>query len=103
MKGCGDSDADCGTCRAGLSDHHLCSASGEPVREWLLGTEALREGQRCLLRSEIVRIYYRHVKDKQLQEYEFRNLVQCYNAYKALGGNSFVDHIYEEMQDWEII
>ena len=75
----------------------------KPVREWLLGTEALREGQRCLLRSEIVRIYYRHVKDKQLQEYEFRNLVQCYNAYKALGGNSFVDHIYEEMQDWEII
>lgn len=75
----------------------------KPVREWLLGTEALREGQRCLLRSEIVRIYYRHVKDKQLQEYEFRNLVQCYNAYKALGGNSFIDHIYEEMQDWEII
>ena len=29
-----------------------------PLREWLLGTDALREGQRCLLRSEIVRIYY---------------------------------------------
>ena len=32
-----------------------------PFREWLLGTESLREGQRCLLRSEIVRIYYRHL------------------------------------------
>lgn len=75
----------------------------KPIREWILGTEALREGQRCLLRSEIVRIYYRHVKDKRLQEYEFRNLSQCYHAYKALGGNSFVDHIHEEMQQWEII
>lgn len=75
----------------------------KPVREWIFGMEAIREGQRCLLRSEIVRIYYRHVKDKQLNEYEFRNLVQCYQAYKALGGNSFIEHIYEEMQAWEII
>lgn len=74
-----------------------------PVREYILGTEYIREGQRCLLRSEIVRIYYRHVKDRQLREYEFRNLVQCYQAYKALGGNSFIDRINEEMQEWEII
>ena len=75
----------------------------KPVREWILGTKNIREGQRCLLRSEIVRTYYRHKKDKQLYEYEFRNLEQCYNAYKALGGNSFIDHIYAEMQEWDII
>ena len=75
----------------------------KPVREWLMGTEKIREGQRCLLRSEIVRIYYRHKEDKQLGEYEFRNLEECYKAYKALGGNSFIDHIYAEMQEWDII
>ena len=75
----------------------------KPVREWLMGTEKIREGQRCLLRSEIVRIYYRHKEDKQLREYEFRNLEECYKAYKALGGNSFIDHIYAEMQEWDII
>lgn len=74
-----------------------------PVREWLLGTEALREGQRCLLRSEIVRLYYRNHAQRQLREYEYRNLEQCYRAYKTLKGNSFVDHIYGEMQEWEII
>lgn len=68
-----------------------------------MGTEKIREGQRCLLRSEIVRIYYRHKTDNQLREYEFRNLEQCYIAYKALDGNSFIDHIYAEMQEWEII
>ena len=74
-----------------------------PVREWLLGTEALREGQRCLLRAEILRIYYRHQPDKQLREYEFKNMQQCYEAYKALKGNSFIDRIHAEMQEWEII
>ena len=75
----------------------------KPVREWLLGTEKIREGQRCLLRSEIVRIYYRHKDDKALREYEYRNLEQCYKAYKALGVNSFIDHVHAEMQEWDII
>ena len=80
----------------------LCALLIKPVREKLIGTEAIREGQRCLLRSELVRIYYRHRDDKQLREYEFRNMEQCYKAYKALNGNSFIDHIYAEMLEWEI-
>ena len=75
----------------------------KPVREWIMGTEALRNGQRCLLRSEIVRIYYRHLGDKKLREYEFKNMEQCYEAYKALGGNSFIDKVHSEMCEWEII
>lgn len=75
----------------------------KPIREKLLGTEQIREGQRCLLRSEIVRIYYRHKEEKQFREYEFKNLDNCYKAYKALGGNSFIDHIFAEMQEWDII
>lgn len=75
----------------------------KPVREWLMGTEALREGQRCLLRAEIVRIYYRHNDDRQLNEYEFKNMQQCYEAYKTLKGNSFIDKIHAEMLEWTII
>ena len=74
-----------------------------PVRERLLGPDALREGQRCLLRAEIVRIYYRNLADKQLREYEFKNMEQCYAAYKVLKGNSFIDKIHTEMVDWNII
>lgn len=73
-----------------------------PVRNWLFGAEKAREGQRCLLRSEIVKIYYRNQKDKCLQEYEYKNMTQCYKAYKSLGGNSFIDHIYNEMQEWTV-
>ena len=75
----------------------------KPLREWIMGTKALREGQRCLLRSEIVRTYYRNHDAEQFREYEYRNMTQCYQAYKALGGNSFIDHLHDEMQKWEII
>ena len=68
-----------------------------------MGTKGIREGQRCLLRSEIVRVYYRHHDDRQLKEYEFKNMDQCYKAYKALKGNSFVDKIHSEMEEWDII
>lgn len=74
----------------------------KPVREWLMGTKDIREGQRCLLRSEIVRIYYRNHDDQKLKEYEFKNMDQCYEAYKALGGNSFVEKIHDEMKAWDI-
>lgn len=74
----------------------------KPIREWILGTGLIKEGLRCLLRSEIIGIYYKHKEHKTLREYEYKNLEFCYKAYKALKGNSFVDHIHEEMQEWEI-
>lgn len=74
----------------------------KPLREWVMGVENVREGQRCLLRSQIVRIYYHNVDRQTLKQYEYENLVACYKAYKKLRGNSFVDHIYEEMETWTI-
>lgn len=74
----------------------------KPLREWVMGVEDVREGQRCLLRSQIVRIYYHNVDNQTLRQYEYELLVACYKAYKRLGGNSFIDHIYNEMQTWTI-
>ena len=75
----------------------------KPIRERILGMDAIREGQQCLLRSEIVRTYYRHLDQKQMRQYEYENLCYCYKAYRQLGGNSFVEHIYLEMQEWTVI
>ena len=74
-----------------------------PIREKIFADKAAREGMQCLLRSEIVRTYYRHLDEKQMREYEFKNVSQCYKAYTQNGGNSFVKHIYEEMETWTIV
>ena len=56
----------------------LLSLLIRPVREWLLGikeqrksTKEQQEGIKCLLRAEIVRLYYKHQDSESLQEYEW--------------------------------
>ena len=50
-----------------------------------------------------MKLYYRRHDEKKLREVEFKNMQQCYEAYKALKGNSFIDRIHAEMQEWDII
>lgn len=63
----------------------------------------ISDGQKCQLRSEMLRIYYHSAHDKTLRQYEYENFVALYNAYKALGGNSFIDKIYEEIKKWTVV
>ena len=74
-----------------------------PIRDKVLGLSKVQEGAKCILRSEIVHIYYHNLSDKKLREYEYQSLVKCFEAYDALGGNSFVKKIMQEMQEWEIV
>ena len=63
----------------------------------------LKEGMKCQLRSDMLTIYYHNREAKQIRQYELENFVKLYEAYKALGGNSFIDKIYEEVMGWEVI
>ena len=62
----------------------------------------ISNGTKCQLRSEMLRIYYHHRQSQQIRQYEYENFVALYEAYKALGGNSFIDKIYNEVKSWEI-
>lgn len=75
----------------------------KPLRERVLGIKLMNEGTCCLLRTEITRLYYKNLESRRLRQYEYECLEHCYRAYKARGGNSFVDHIYREMQEWEVV
>ena len=75
----------------------------KPLRKWVFGMKQIENGQKCLLRSDMLRTYYRHREDGEIRQYEFENFLTTYKAYKALGGNSFIEHIYEEVQDWRIM
>lgn len=75
----------------------------KPIRSRLFKDEKQREGVKCLLRGQMLETYY-HNKDKStIRQYEYENFLACYCAYKAMGGNSFIDHIKEEVDKWKII
>ena len=63
----------------------------------------ISNGTKCQLRSEMLRIYYNSRESGEIRQYEYENFVMLYEAYKALKGNSFIDKIYKEVQEFEII
>ena len=60
-------------------------------------------GTKCLLRSEMLRIYYRHQDTGEIRQYEYENFVYLYEAYKKLNGNSFLDKVYAEVKKFKVI
>ena len=73
------------------------------IKTGLLNMKAIKEGLKQILRSQILEIYYKHEVDKTLRQYERENLDCLVKAYKALGGNNFIDDIYDEMRDWKVV
>ena len=63
----------------------------------------ITEGTKCQLRSDMLSIYYHNREAETIRQYEFENFVLCYDAYKALGGNSFIEHIWTEVNKWEVL
>lgn len=76
----------------------------KPIREKIFGTRSIEEGQRCILRSEMLAIYYEGKdNDDKVRQFKYENFCMMYKAYKALGGNSFIDKIKKDVDNMEVI
>ena len=71
-----------------------------PVIIWI---KKISDGAKCQLRSDMLRIYYRHREDGKIRQYEYENFVYCYEAYRAMRGNSFIEKIYNEVKTWDVL
>lgn len=60
-------------------------------------------GARCQLRSDMLRTYYHHRETEVIRQYEYENFILAYEAYRALGGNSFMEKIHDEVRTWEVV
>lgn len=75
------------------------------LRKLWKNIKAESDGVQCLLRSRIREIYYKYCDEEppKIREYERQDLDDLYEGYKALGGNHFVDDLYERMRDWKVV
>lgn len=69
----------------------------------LVKLRKIANGIKCQHRSDMLSTYYRHKEEKKIRQYEYENFIFHYESYKALKGNSFIDKIYSEVKEWEII
>ena len=75
----------------------------KPLRDKLLGLDKLTDALKCQLRHDMLHTYYRHREDKTIRQYEMEDFLLLYRGYKALGGNSFIDRIKSEIDEWEVV
>ena len=73
------------------------------ISPFIVWVKKITDAQKCQLRSEMLRIYYRNRESKVIHQYEYENFVFLYEAYKCLKGNSFIDKINSEIKEFEII
>ena len=81
----------------------LVSAVGGTAFAIIRTIHQLKEGIKCLLRADMMDTYYEHHEKNEIREYEKQNFVLEYAAYKALGGNSFIDDINRDVSSWEVL
>ena len=74
----------------------------KPIREWLFGIRDLREAEKCMLRADMLRIYYKHSDEHTIRQYEKENFLLEYKAYKQLKGNSFIDDVAKTVREWDV-
>ena len=75
----------------------------KPIRQRIFNSKKANDGEKCLLRCEILNIYYKGLEKREIHQYEAENLVKLYEAYKALGGNSFIEEVYSDIKEWKVI
>ena len=75
----------------------------KPLRNKLLGLDKLTDALECQLRHDMLHTYYRHREDHTIRQYELEDFLYLYRGYKALGGNSFIDRIKSEIDEWEVV
>ena len=73
------------------------------VASWVYKTaKTFGNGIKCMLRASMLNTYYKNNANDKWRQYEAENFALQYEAYKALGGNSFIDTIHEETKSWEV-
>ena len=75
----------------------------KPIREKLFGYKLMRDALMALLSNSMTNMYYAEYHSRTLKRHQYELFMDLYAAYKAFGGNHFIDKIHEEIEhDWTI-
>ena len=65
--------------------------------------QSIHRGTKCTLRNDIVEIYEQCKVKREITRYQLETVLLSFEEYKKLHGNSFVEHLVEEMKTFKII
>ena len=75
----------------------------DTVRKSRKSNEANAKGIMLLLRRQIIADHSRFCdKGETMTHFDYEDIVEVHDTYKALGGNGLTDKMYEELQQIDI-
>jgi hypothetical protein len=72
------------------------------VGKIFIDMNAQREATKSLLRSEMVKSYYKYKEQKAMPYYAKEAWYSNFEEYRKLKGNSFVEDMKHEIDEWDI-
>lgn len=61
--------------------------------------QVLQDGMICVLRQQMVQDYNKYSERGEMPLYAKRTFADCFGSYKALGGNGYMDEVYDKAMD----
>lgn len=59
---------------------------------------ALKNGLKCLLRSQLMEYHNKFTEAKNITPTDYENWMQMYASYKDLGGNGMITHMADDIE-----
>ena len=63
----------------------------------------INDAQMDVMRLNMNQIYYKYRHYKKILDCDKKAFMKLYNDYHSMGGNTWIDTLYEEVKDWEIV
>jgi 6-phosphogluconate dehydrogenase len=64
--------------------------------------KSIHRGTKCSLRNDIVEIYEQCKQKKEITKYQLETVYLSFKEYKKLKGNSFVEKLVKEIEEFKI-
>lgn len=62
-------------------------------------SDALKNGLKCLLRSQLIEYYNEYINDGKITSNQYENWMEMYKSYKELGGNGMITHMSNDIEE----
>lgn len=80
----------------------LCGFIASEINNKRKKDSTYNEAIKCLLRANMVNVYFTYKEIGEMPYYCKQSWYLMYEAYKGLGGNSFIDDIKKEIDGLEV-
>lgn len=81
----------------------MINAQEEQLDDIQVSINLLNESQLDMMRYNMNKIYYKYRPFKKILSADKKAFIKIYKDYKSMDGNTWIDALYAELKDWEIV